>query len=307
MARPIKLGLQYFPFDVDFFDDEKIGAISGEYGIKGEIIAIKLLCAVYRNGYFALWNDALKMNILRHMECVSLDLLEQVVNRLVRWGFFDVTLFNSVKVLTSKGIQKRYFAAVKRRNGKTDYPYLLIPDEVSANNSSVNVCRNSENDRMTANAVPDNGINVCNNSVNVCNNPLKEKESINTSSSSLNTREEENSTLEKEAEELKRSEIWKEQIKMRYHIDDTQFDEYLELFKLECKCLGKESHININDAKRHFFNWLRFQLKEQKNRNDNGNKNTRTNSATGYAEHTAQKFASVERYLSDKYKLSDSE
>ena len=34
MARPNKEGLDYFPFDVDFFSDEKIGSISGEFGIK---------------------------------------------------------------------------------------------------------------------------------------------------------------------------------------------------------------------------------------------------------------------------------
>ena len=45
MARPNKIGLDYFPLDVDIFEDEKISAISGEFGIKGEITVIKLLCA----------------------------------------------------------------------------------------------------------------------------------------------------------------------------------------------------------------------------------------------------------------------
>ncbi|UVQ81022.1 DUF4373 domain-containing protein [Parabacteroides distasonis] len=86
MARPNKEGLDYFPFDVDFFSDEKIGSISGEFGIKGEITAIKLLCAIYRNGYFILWNDALKMSLLRGLPGISLELLEQIVTRLVRVG-----------------------------------------------------------------------------------------------------------------------------------------------------------------------------------------------------------------------------
>ena len=34
MARPRKTGLDYFPFDVDFFEDEKIVAIAGEFGLK---------------------------------------------------------------------------------------------------------------------------------------------------------------------------------------------------------------------------------------------------------------------------------
>ena len=61
MARPKEEGLKYFSFDVDFFNDEKIEAISGEFGIKGEITTIKLLCAVYRNGYFIEWNEMLKI------------------------------------------------------------------------------------------------------------------------------------------------------------------------------------------------------------------------------------------------------
>ena len=71
MARPNKMGLDYFPFDVDFFNDEKIVAISGEFGIKGEIVVIKLLCAIYRNGYFILWNDLLKFKLLRDLPGVS--------------------------------------------------------------------------------------------------------------------------------------------------------------------------------------------------------------------------------------------
>lgn len=127
MARPTKTGLDYFPFDVDFFADEKIAAISGEFGIKGEITVVKLLCAVYRNGYFILWNEPLKYKLLRDLPGVSSELIDQIVNRLVRWGFFDEGLFDSVKVLTSRGIQKRYFSISRRRN--TTYgSYILIPD-----------------------------------------------------------------------------------------------------------------------------------------------------------------------------------
>ena len=64
MARPQKHGLDYFPFDCDFFDDEKIVAINGQFGIKGEIAAVKLLCAIYRNGYFIKWCDAVKIKLL---------------------------------------------------------------------------------------------------------------------------------------------------------------------------------------------------------------------------------------------------
>lgn len=138
MARPEKQGLDYFSFDVDFFSDEKIEAISGEFGIKGEITAIRLLCAVYRNGYFILWNEMLKMKLLKNLPGISPELLDQIVNRLIRWGFFDKTLFDSDMILTSHGIQKRYFEAVKRRKQDVKYPYLLVNvcnNEVNVNNN----------------------------------------------------------------------------------------------------------------------------------------------------------------------------
>ena len=126
MARPRKTGLDYFPLDCDFFDDEKIVSISREFGIKGELMAIKLLCAIYRNGYFIEWNEAIQIKMLQQLPGVSADGLNQMLNRLVKWGFFDADLFDSVKVLTSVGIQRRYFEIVRKRSGMEEYPYLLV-------------------------------------------------------------------------------------------------------------------------------------------------------------------------------------
>lgn len=125
MARPRKQGLDYFPFDVDFFQDEKVICIAGEFGLKGELTIIKLLCAIYRNGYYALWNDMIKYKLVKELPGVSADLLDNIVNRLVRWGFFDKTLFDSTSVLTSAGIQRRYFEASRKRQPLSDLPYIL--------------------------------------------------------------------------------------------------------------------------------------------------------------------------------------
>lgn len=209
MARPNKIGLDYFPLDVDIFDDEKMVAISGEFGIKGEITVIKLLCAIYKNGYFVMWNDLFKFKLARTLPGMSPELIESIVNRLVLWGFFDKALFDSVEVLTSRGIQKRYFEASRRRKITGDLPYLLIDDvcgcEDNETLSSVDGLRNARSmvsgcgvnvynnsplgDSETSSTygknpsasvnVCKNGVNVYNNSVNVCKNTTnkrKEKE-----------------------------------------------------------------------------------------------------------------------------------
>lgn len=133
MARPTKNGLDYFPLDVHIFEDEKIEAIAGEFGIKGELAVIKLLCAVYEKGYFVVWNDLTKAKLLKRLPGTSKDLLEQVVNRLVTWEFFNKDLFNSAKVLTSKKIQDNYFEATKRRKMPKPTQYVINAD----NNSQV--------------------------------------------------------------------------------------------------------------------------------------------------------------------------
>ncbi|HAP3366186.1 TPA: DUF4373 domain-containing protein [Enterococcus faecalis] len=138
MARPAKEGLDYFPLDVGIFEDEKIEAIAGEFGIKGELAVIKLLCAIYKKGYFILWDDLSQATLLKRLPGVSKEMLNQIVNRLVLWGFFDKELFDSVKVLTSENIQATFFETTKRR--KTPKPTKYI----------VNVNSNSQSETVNA-------------------------------------------------------------------------------------------------------------------------------------------------------------
>ena len=135
MARPVKEGLDYFPLYVDIFEDEKIEAISGEFGIKGEIIVVKLLCAVYKKGYFILWSDLVIAQMLKRLPGISKDLLNNVVERLVLWEFFDKDLFHSAGILTSEKIQENFFEATKRR--KSPKPTLYVLDKFLENDNSI--------------------------------------------------------------------------------------------------------------------------------------------------------------------------
>ncbi len=127
MAKLEKQRLDFFPFDTDFFEDEKIVAISSEFGIKGEITAVKLLCEVYRNGYYLTWSQPARIKLVSKLKGVSPCLLDDIVRRLVKWGFFDKSLFDSANILTSRGIQIRYFSPFSNSFRK-NLPYLLIED-----------------------------------------------------------------------------------------------------------------------------------------------------------------------------------
>lgn len=157
MARPSKLNIISFPFDVDFFDQKLIVRIAGEYGVKGEIIAIKLLCAVYKKGYFIKWSIDERALLIRYLPGISPELLDQVLQRLLKWGFFDEDLFRSAGVLTSVEIQKNYFYAIRRRAGldRDNFIHLLIDPSrpfdvsgyktgVSATETRVSVYNNSD-------------------------------------------------------------------------------------------------------------------------------------------------------------------
>lgn len=136
MARPNKEGIDYFPLDVDFFEDEKILAISGEFAIKGEIITLRLLCEIYRNGYFVEYSELLK-NKLARLGGLSGGLVDEVVGKLVKYRFFNEPLFREKNILTSKAIQTRFFEATKRRKNlsKNDF-WLLNGVNVNINHHS---------------------------------------------------------------------------------------------------------------------------------------------------------------------------
>ena len=68
-------------------------------------------------------------------------------------------------------------------------------------------------------------------------------------------------------EELKQSEIWLEQMQMRFKLNADEIKDKLDIFALDCRCRGTE-HKNLNDTRRHFNDWLRIQIESQ-NRNSN--------------------------------------
>lgn len=121
-------GLDYFPLSLNFYNDDKVALIEAEFGIKGFAFIIKLLFKIYREGYYCSWNDDICMLFTRQLGAdYNVDLVRNLIRSLVKRGFFDRNLYEKYGILTSKGIQQRYFDAVSRRK-RVDViaVYLLV-------------------------------------------------------------------------------------------------------------------------------------------------------------------------------------
>jgi len=129
MARTHKSGLDYFSFDVDFFNDEKVEFIAAKYGNIGELVVIKLLCRIYRSGYFLKWGeDECLLFSKRSGDNINQELVDSVVIELLERDFFCKKIYKKYSVLTSNGIQRRFLEATKRRKSVDVAKEYLIAD-----------------------------------------------------------------------------------------------------------------------------------------------------------------------------------
>ena len=120
MARPRKIGLDYFPFDTDFFEDNKIRILKARYKGDGVFMYIFLLTEIYRsdNGYYIQVDEDFEY-ILSDQLFMDINKVKQVLNFLLKRSLFNDKLFSSDKVLTSAGIQRRWQLAKKEAARKT--------------------------------------------------------------------------------------------------------------------------------------------------------------------------------------------
>lgn len=112
MARPMKKGLDYFPFNVDFLSDKKIKRLRAKHGTDGIMVYIYILCEIYRNGYYIDYDEDLILDVSDELN-ISKNSTMQIMNYLLSRSLFDETLAKSVKVLTAASVQRRYQEAKK--------------------------------------------------------------------------------------------------------------------------------------------------------------------------------------------------
>lgn len=273
MARPTKTGLDYFPMDTDFFEDDKVQLIEAEFGIKGVYVFLRLLCKIYRNGWFYKWGDTECLLLSRQLGAGFVpQMVDEIVKGLVRRSLFDKGVFDSFQVLTSAAIQKRFYEAVKRTRTRVSFnPDYCLIDSLPQENTSFP----QENpDKPQINALKEKKRKV-----------FKEKE---------NKEKEIPPGLEGVGGGVKFSDLlremaqdteWVQATAMYLSVTQERLTQMLVNFKTYC-IASAQAHGNKEDARRHFVNWAARQPKQQgyatDNRTGNGGIDISTNRPEDY-------------------------
>jgi hypothetical protein len=107
MARPRKIGLDYFPHDVDAANDEKIVGLRALHGNMGYSFYFMVLERIYRQGGELPLKDNDALKILAKVVDVEMERLEVMLEACFKLDLFDRSAFKQRHVLTSEGIRKR--------------------------------------------------------------------------------------------------------------------------------------------------------------------------------------------------------
>lgn len=129
MGRNKKIGLDYFPFDIDFFQDLRIRKLIKYQGGKAVTVYALLLCNIYKQGYYMRWDEELPFFVSEQTGFEEA-YIREVIKCCLVIGLFSKELYDSEKILTSKGIQERYqkICDLCRRNNEI-HEYNIISSE----------------------------------------------------------------------------------------------------------------------------------------------------------------------------------
>lgn len=335
MARPIKLGLDYFPHDTHSNDDTALALIEAEFGIAGYAVYFKLLEFIYSQGYAALWGADERSLFYHKLGAVGVSerKASEIIKGLVRRSLFDQGVLNSFQILTSKSIQLRWLEARRKKIDDIDPRVCLVEQtakgisslrlRISKNKQGVFATETTPNERVFATET------TLNEGVFATETPqIKEKKRNNSSSNSNNAREMENEAaqgalnlepLQPAAstrtqatirEVLTSNQIWSNTICSYHHISPETFNEYVTKFEQHC-FIGNRTHSTDGGVQDHFNSWLRIQLSIQANNKPSKQSNNGTNrinrpSVDDNRRRQEERTANIERRLQEAiYDVSD--
>lgn len=132
----MKSGIDYFPLDVTL--DSKLDLIEAEFGVTGFGVVVHLLQEIYgQEGYYIEWTEEVALLFARKYGLGD-SVVSEILAASIKRGMFDQKIYDKYHILTSRGIQKRYFEAVSRRKVlEVDYNILLVDADLLPKNADI--------------------------------------------------------------------------------------------------------------------------------------------------------------------------
>jgi hypothetical protein len=123
--RPLKAGLDYFPLDVEL--DKKYKLFRAKYKLAGIGFIDCLFREIYKNGYFLKWDSDSEI-LFADEYSLDQDQLKSMLDFAIIVGFFDSGIFQRYNILTSAGIQKRFFDVAGKRKSLVIFQEILLTE-----------------------------------------------------------------------------------------------------------------------------------------------------------------------------------
>lgn len=124
-------GINYWPMNVSFFETDAIELVEAQYGIKSDTAISKLVCKIFKEGYYIPWGEEQSMIFARKLGGeVSAKEMNGIIEILLNKGFFDKESFEKYQILTSSEIQRIWMEATSRRKRNVQLLPYLIPNDV---------------------------------------------------------------------------------------------------------------------------------------------------------------------------------
>ena len=175
MARISKPGLDYFPLDVNFFQDRKVRRISNRHHAAGIAALTSLLCLIYKEkGFYVAWNQDTLFDISQEV-CCEEEEMQAIIDDCLSVGLFDTYIYKEYGILTSQAIQEQYHKIITDSRRKYKLPleqfWLIKEGEDGTENNSAEI-RNNINSKGTEvdeaeNKIVDAGVNTTKTGVNI--------------------------------------------------------------------------------------------------------------------------------------------
>ena len=324
MARPTKLGLDYFPHDTHTDEDTALQLLEAEFGLDGYAVYFKLLESIYAQGYAKQWGEDECLLFAKKMGAVNVPKLSEIIKGCIRRSLFDEGVYNLFQILTSKAIQQRWLEA-KRKDVSAIDPKVCLIEQTAKGVSSPRKNDKNEEKRVFAEKTL---VNSAKTLVNAEKTPQSKVKYNSSNSNNARKNESENEAAQGALkleplqaagsrrtqttirEVLTSNPLWTQEICMYHRISPEALSEFVTKFEQHC-FIESHAHNTDGDVQRHFNSWLRIHLSIQANnkppkQSNNGTSRNNRPSADENRRRQEERTANIERRLQEAiYDVSD--